>query len=562
MALTISLIASNQGSYSDSEFSKILTDIFSEGIFNTNSGNDFKVTESTPNDMSVDIDLGQCLVSYTKAGVTWKVVTKNTTSITKTINGNTSGSNRVDAVVVHLTQDEPNALKNNVAEVLVIDGTGVSALADGAIDTEVGDQNWYRLADITVPNGASSITNSDISDTRSRFTVGPFEKVNTDSLEESTSGNGILVDGTLIKDGFIDNAEITIPSTPDTGRWKAYFKTDGFYILDDTGEEYKIALGGASTSQKAEATAALGELFENTDAGNTLSWKDSNGDVYDLQGDVWQAGETIAQYETLSPIFVKTVTTNINPTDDTYVHEGYSSTNYSSETSVNVRLYSGHNQYGLFKFSSGDFSTPGFIRIISFEFKFYNSSGAAPSDNIIALPITASWTPSSVNWDTKPAVGSIIGTKDDVDTGWNTILCEPDNTEWNQVKTYGVQVQTPSYSTNFEIDSLENASGRNAYIDNIIYVGYDGKLYKHSAGIQEVYDEFIGFAPKALSEDDYFVPKIGGDIIGLSASRGVTYYLSTTADGEITTGATSGKKVGTGVNKGGSDSLQILIENN
>ena len=71
MALTISLIASNQGSYSDEEYSRFWTNIASEGILNTNAGNDFAVTESSPQAMSVDIDTGQALVAYLKSGATW-----------------------------------------------------------------------------------------------------------------------------------------------------------------------------------------------------------------------------------------------------------------------------------------------------------------------------------------------------------------------------------------------------------------------------------------------------------------------------------------------------------
>jgi len=166
MAVVISFIASNLGSYSDAEFSRFISNARNEGVFNTNSGDDFLVHESTPNAMSVDIEPGFALVEYTKNSQTWKVMVNSTVAVTRTINANSSGSNRVDAVVIHLTQDEPNSLKNNVGEILVVDGDGVSPLSDADINTELGDTNWYRLADITVPNATPDIEDGDIDDVR------------------------------------------------------------------------------------------------------------------------------------------------------------------------------------------------------------------------------------------------------------------------------------------------------------------------------------------------------------------------------------------------------------
>lgn len=40
--------------------------------------------------------------------------------------------------------------------------------------------------------------------------------------------------------GFYQFLEGTTPSTPSTGNWLAYFKSDGLYVLDDAGTETKI----------------------------------------------------------------------------------------------------------------------------------------------------------------------------------------------------------------------------------------------------------------------------------------------------------------------------------
>lgn len=165
-------INSNLAEYTDEEFSTIENLIATEGVFDVNTDDtDLKVTESTPNAMTVDVAAGAALVTFLQNGVTWKVVSRSNAVETASISANSSGSNRVDAIVIHLKQDEPNALKNNVAEIRVILGSGVSALTDSAITTSLGDANWYRLADVTVPHLAATITNSDITDTRTRITL-------------------------------------------------------------------------------------------------------------------------------------------------------------------------------------------------------------------------------------------------------------------------------------------------------------------------------------------------------------------------------------------------------
>jgi len=172
MSIKAYKINSNLAQYTDEEFSSIEKWIAQEGVFDKNgTDTDFEVTESTPNAMTVDIDTGAVLVEYTKNAVTWKVISDSSAAETLSVSANTSGVNRVDAVVVRLKQVEANALKNNIAELLVVLGSGATALTDGALDTYFGDSNWYRLADITVPDSAVTITSSDIADTRDRVTL-------------------------------------------------------------------------------------------------------------------------------------------------------------------------------------------------------------------------------------------------------------------------------------------------------------------------------------------------------------------------------------------------------
>lgn len=165
-------INSNLAQYSDQEFSTLEDLLATEGVFDLNgTDTDFQVTENSPAGMSVVVNTGVALVEYLKDSTTWKVAARNNATQTLSVTANTSGYNRLDAVVLHLTQDEPNALKNNVAELRLVLGTGYTALSDSYINTSLGDTNWYRLADVVVPNGAMSIANADITDTRERVKV-------------------------------------------------------------------------------------------------------------------------------------------------------------------------------------------------------------------------------------------------------------------------------------------------------------------------------------------------------------------------------------------------------
>jgi len=173
MATKVHIINSNQADYTDSEFSFLQAQLFSEGVFDLeNNNDDLLVEENTPQDLSVDVKPGGALIEYLKNSITWKVVAQSNATENVAITANTSGSDRVDAIVVHLNQDEPNELKNNVATIEVVDGSGPTALTDNDIDTALGDTNWYRLADVTVPDSATQILNANIADTRTPVNIG------------------------------------------------------------------------------------------------------------------------------------------------------------------------------------------------------------------------------------------------------------------------------------------------------------------------------------------------------------------------------------------------------
>jgi len=120
--------------------------------------------------MSVNVAIGNAVIETVRSGVTFKVFIFNTAVENLAIGNNAGGTNRVDAIVLKLSRTtEPNALMNNVAELVVVEGSGATALSDGAIDTALGsDYDWIRLADVTVEPAETIIQNADIADTRVR----------------------------------------------------------------------------------------------------------------------------------------------------------------------------------------------------------------------------------------------------------------------------------------------------------------------------------------------------------------------------------------------------------
>jgi len=185
MSLKAYFINSSEAEYTDAEFAWFQTLFLTEGVIGDVTGViGLEVTENDTPDMSVLISEGKALVEVEIDGRVLKVVVESDAEEQKTIAANTSGSNRVDAVIVRVDKDvEPNTLKTNVATIEVVTGSGVSALADAAIDTAVGDDGWYRLANVTVVDSETTILDADIADTRA--------KVSTNAAMDV--GNGVPV---------------------------------------------------------------------------------------------------------------------------------------------------------------------------------------------------------------------------------------------------------------------------------------------------------------------------------------------------------------------------------
>jgi len=163
------IIDSTLAQYTAEDFSWLQKFFLQPGIFATSAGVlGLAVSQRGAGaNLSVDVAVGNALLDFTKNATNWKIIGLVNAVANVVVPTQSSGSNRVGAVIMRASVSlEPNALKTNIITLEYIPGTGVGALTDGAITTAVGADAWIRLANVTVPTGASSIVTGNIADAR------------------------------------------------------------------------------------------------------------------------------------------------------------------------------------------------------------------------------------------------------------------------------------------------------------------------------------------------------------------------------------------------------------
>lgn len=154
------------GGVSAADFSHFSNRFLTPGVL---SDTDYLVEAQDTPDMSVKFAAGKAYVPNTAE--TFNIPVEDETGGNVAIEPNVSGNDRIDTIVIAIDeQGTPNENADNIIDVVTLQGTPASSpspLTDNEIQTALGaGYAWLKLAEVTVENGAVSITDSDVSDAR------------------------------------------------------------------------------------------------------------------------------------------------------------------------------------------------------------------------------------------------------------------------------------------------------------------------------------------------------------------------------------------------------------
>lgn len=293
------------GGVSDADLSNIGVNFLTPGITRPN---DYLVTQQGTPNMTVLVATGKAYVF--KPDNSNVYVTNLDANANVTIGSNSSGNPRIDAIVIKIDLAvTPNNNGDNVATLVAVQGTPAaspSAPTDSAIQTAVGAGNpFYRLTDVTVANGAASITNANIADKRSGIQIrllNGYLRFNTSTTKLQFSNDGVTYKD--IGSGNV-TPTFTVIGTLTTGTDKAPLLIAPFaLVIKKAFARVKTAPTGASiifdinkngtsiwnTTQANRLTIAAAASSGNQSSFDTTTL--AEGDYLTL--DIDQIGSTIA----------------------------------------------------------------------------------------------------------------------------------------------------------------------------------------------------------------------------------------------------------------------------
>lgn len=256
----------NNATVTASEINALATDFIADGVvgaisLNTGSGGtgSFAVNAQGTPDMTVRVSAGQLYVAATPSGGTsQRVRVSMDTYEDVTISANATGSTRYDfvyAVVSASLLANPGANKDDV--VTLTTSRSTSSATDNGTPPTYG----YLLAVVTVSNGASSITNSNITD--KRIQTGP---------------SALKGDVTFTQTAASSDAKITAAGTDSNIHMSLTPKGNGLVKLgvlrqDDTTNTYQKGNSVMLTGWGVMAPGAANSVAETVTFGVTFAAK-------------------------------------------------------------------------------------------------------------------------------------------------------------------------------------------------------------------------------------------------------------------------------------------------
>lgn len=204
MAIYTNILAGGSNSHetTSENANALATDFLEEGVVGaiTNTAGvapatgGFAVNAQGTPDMTVAVSAGVAYVTATPSGQGSQVLrVKNTATANVTIAANSSGSTKYDWIYISINATNaanPAVAGDNVATLVASRSTSSSS-DDGTPPTY-----GYPLAVVTVANGAASIANGSIADSRDRVIPTPDGSIDTEHLADASVTPAKLLAGT------------------------------------------------------------------------------------------------------------------------------------------------------------------------------------------------------------------------------------------------------------------------------------------------------------------------------------------------------------------------------
>lgn len=308
MSHYVSLINGMSNAQAD-DLMSLAADLF-DGSSGVVAATDYAVAQSSPVAMSVTVGTGKAYIYISSLLSYYRTILDAAAVLS--IASNSSGSDRIDLVCIKIdTGATPDADASNVATVVVVQGTPGA----GAPSTPA---NHYKLAQVTVANGAVSIVTANIADSRSQVGVRSGVKVVEASLsladnttaDASTTKHGLLKKLSNVATEFMNGVGNWVTISLSSDGWSLSAVTPTYSSVDNP-------TGIISFAADMTAILSLGMRIKFTNNGNT---------VYGIVTVVgaFSGGNTLVTYlheiDTSSPLVAKYIMTNSAITNFYYSH--------------------------------------------------------------------------------------------------------------------------------------------------------------------------------------------------------------------------------------------------
>ncbi len=226
----ISLINGMSNAQAD-DLMSFATDLL-DGSSGIVASTDYAVAQSSPVAMSVTVGTGKAYIYISSLASYYRTILD--AAATLSIAANSSGSTRIDTICIKIdTGATPDANASNVATVVVVQGTpGAGAPATPA--------NHYKLAEVTVANGAVSIVTANIADSRVQLNIRTGTKVGGVTPGAATDAAITFTDVTTnnastSKHGFLKKlSNVATEFMNGVGDWVSLIKAIGSDITTGT----------------------------------------------------------------------------------------------------------------------------------------------------------------------------------------------------------------------------------------------------------------------------------------------------------------------------------------